>query len=276
MNSENLKFLKKIRLLNNKKVIIYGIGNFTETLIRILSSFSVKISYCISDSYESASLHGLPVRPSMVEDENENFFIIALNSTVCKKTKSNLLTKNVINGDQLLANYYGFSFGRHTFGYEQFFYKMINIEKIGAFCSIAKTVNIAKGNHPTNYISTHPFFYLHNFGHFVERDRNGLLTDINNKKVIIGNDVWIGTNVTILPSVTVGDGAVIGAGSVVTKDVPSYSIVAGVPAKVIRYRFSEEHIEQLLNIQWWNWTDDVIKERISFFSENTNFLRNFS
>jgi len=72
------------------------------------------------------------------------------------------------------------------------------------------------------------------------------------KKVTIGNDVWIGTRALIMDGVTVGDGAVIGAGAVVTKDVPPYAIVGGVPAKIIKYRFSEKKISQMLELQWWN------------------------
>lgn len=93
-----------------------------------------------------------------------------------------------------------------------------------------------------------------------------------NGKVIIGNDVWIGTNVTILPSVTIGNGAIIEAGSVITKDIPDYAVVAGTPAKIIKYRFSEEEITLLNASQWWNWSDEAIKEHISEFSDKREFF----
>ena len=88
------------------------------------------------------------------------------------------------------------------------------------------------------------------------------------KRVKVGNDVWIGTKVIVMGGVTIGDGAVIGAGSIVTKDVPPYAIVAGVPAKIIRYRFSEEIVKELQNIKWWNLPEDILKENISLFQKD--------
>ena len=77
-------------------------------------------------------------------------------------------------------------------------------------------------------------------------------------ETIIGNDVWIGEKVFIKDGIRVGDGAIIGAGAIVTKDVPPYAIVAGVPARIIRYRFDEDVILKLLKIQWWDWSDEKL------------------
>jgi acetyltransferase-like isoleucine patch superfamily enzyme len=107
-------------------------------------------------------------------------------------------------------------------------------------------VSILNGNHPLNAKSLHPFFYNPVLG-YVDK----LL--INRTKLMIGNDVWIGKNVTILPSVSkIENGAAIGAGSVVTKNVPAFAIVAGNPAKIIRYRFDEDIIKEITDSAWWN------------------------
>jgi virginiamycin A acetyltransferase len=83
------------------------------------------------------------------------------------------------------------------------------------------------------------------------------------KRITIGNDVWIGARAVILDGITIGDGAIVGACAVVTKDVPPYAVVAGVPARVIRYRFSEKKIRTLLELQWWEWSPEEIKARLA-------------
>lgn len=129
--------------------------------------------------------------------------------------------------------------------------RVMNAE-IGKFCSIGQEVLIGGlPSHPLHLKSTFPGFYQidHSF-YGVEHEYEYL--DSEFKKVIIGNDVWIGTRAMIMDGVTIGDGAVIGAGALVTKDVPPYAIVGGVPAKIIKYRFSEQKIKEMLASQWWN------------------------
>lgn len=117
---------------------------------------------------------------------------------------------------------------------------------IGKFCSIGPNFCCGLGIHPTDGISTSPYFYR---GRVEEH-----------KQTTIGNDVFIGANVTILDGVTIADGAVIAAGAVVTKDVPAFAIVGGVPAEVKKYRFDEETIEKLLEKQWWNGDAEEIEK----------------
>lgn len=166
---------------------------------------------------------------------------------------------------------YWFKVGKYTYGYSQFFYEGVNLSDIGSFCSIAKNVSITGMNHPTEYITTNPMIYFKSRG-FIKEDNKDLISKDKNNKVSIGNDVWIGMNVTILPSVRIGNGAIIGAGAVVTKDVPDYAVVVGSPAKVIKYRFSDEEIDILNKSKWWEWPDEKIRANIEKFSNKQEFF----
>ncbi len=137
--------------------------------------------------------------------------------------------------------------------------------KIGRFCSISGNVHSVIGSHPTSvFVSTHPCFFSSKgqagFS-FVKESlyRESVYADNEKHQIVIGNDVWIGYGVTILSGVTIGDGAVIAAGAVVTENVKPYSIVGGVPAKIIKYRFDSETITFLENIKWWNKDFEWIK-----------------
>ncbi|MDD3144499.1 MAG: CatB-related O-acetyltransferase [Candidatus Gracilibacteria bacterium] len=132
---------------------------------------------------------------------------------------------------------------------------------IGSFCSIANGVSIlAFNDHNYNKLTS----YTPEYGNiFISK------TEDIGKGIFIGNDVWIGKNVIILPGVNVGNGAVIGAGSIVTKNVPDYAIVGGNPAKIIKYRFSDEIIKKLINSKWWDWEINKIRKNY-----NLEFLNN--
>ena len=130
--------------------------------------------------------------------------------------------------------------------------------RIGAFCSIASYCAIGGGAHPLDMISTSPVFCA---GRNVFGRHFGNIPVEINKPVVIGNDVWIGEGVFIADGLTIGDGAVIGAHSVVTHDVPTYAVVAGAPARILRFRFSEEEIKKLLDIKWWDWPEEKLALR---------------
>ena len=142
----------------------------------------------------------------------------------------------------------------------------VEYAKIGKFCSIADHCRIGMGGHNLNLLSTSPIFTEAINGtrsQWLDHDVNAA----EDKMAVLGNDVWVGSHVLINGGVTVGHGAVIGAGAVVVKDVPPYAIVGGVPARIIRYRFSQEVIEKLLEFEWWNLDDDVLKQNIVFFQK---------
>lgn len=132
----------------------------------------------------------------------------------------------------------------------------INFTNIGKFCSIARNVDIGGFNHDYCLVSTMPSFRFSQLTGGGEKIINHpKYKDLCN----IGNDVWIAAGANVLHNVTIGDGAIVGAGAVVTKDVDPYTIVAGVPAKVIKLRFDKKYINELLEIRWWNWSPEKIK-----------------
>lgn len=183
--------------------------------------------------------------------------------------KQTIYLKNVINNPNIKVGDYTMynDFVNDPTLFEKnnvLYHYPINYDKliIGKFCSIACGAKFLfnSANHNLNSLSTYPFPLF-----FEEWDlkKENVTESWNNKgDIIIGNDVWIGYEAVIMSGVNIGDGAVIGTRAVVTKDVPPYTIVGGVPAKIIRKRFSEEVISKLLEIKWWDWNEEKIKNNI--------------
>lgn len=146
----------------------------------------------------------------------------------------------------------------------------LKMTDVGKFCSIGPQALIGGlGAHPSRYLSSHPAFYSTRMSAgrtFAEHDK---FTDFSH--TYIGNDAWIGARAVILDGVRIGDGAIVGAGAVVTKDVEAYSIVGGVPAKVIGHRFSEEVIASLLETKWWDYPDSTLEKIAEYFSSKTQW-----
>ena len=142
---------------------------------------------------------------------------------------------------------------------------------IGRYCSIASTVKIGLGIHPVDQVSTSPLFYSRR-NVFKKKWAEEDYPVPESRKVIIGNDVWIGVDAKIMGGVNIGDGAIIGAGAVVTKDVASFSIVAGVPARVIRDRFTPDIAKKIAATKWWDFPEDRLKKYCGNFRDPHVFL----
>lgn len=149
--------------------------------------------------------------------------------------------------------------------------------KIGRYCSIASNVKVISATHPTkDFVSTSPMFFstLKQTGKtYCTTNRFNEFLSIEGRTVVIGNDVWIGDGVTIKGGVKIGDGAIVAMNACVTKDVPPYAIVGGVPAKILRFRFNEDEIQKLLSIKWWNKPENWIVNHAEKFNDINEFLK---
>jgi len=148
----------------------------------------------------------------------------------------------------------------------------ISNASIGKFCSIGPDCKIGLGMHPSNtFVTTHPAFF--------STAKQSLLTfaDKNyfdeSKTVTIKNDVWIGANVTVLDGVQISNGVIVAAGSVVTKDIPPYAIVGGVPARIIKFRFDENQIDKLLKTKWWDMDVEFLRKNYKSFHNIKDFIK---
>ena len=157
-------------------------------------------------------------------------------------------------------------------------YNLLHINKrykpkiiVGSFTSIAPNCTcIGGGEHSwvvdNKVVSNYPFAEF-GWGDYPFNTTQG--------NIIIGNDVWIGENVTLLGDVTIGDGVIIGYGTVISKNIPPYAVVVGNPPIIKKYRYSKDVIKKLLKIKWWEWEDDVIRERMEDFNDINKFVNKY-
>ena len=295
------KYEQLERKLNGRQVVIWGCGKYGEIALEMLSSKGYKCEFFVDTNSEKiSSFQGLPVEDTTILDVEKHYVIVAI-FFVYPSIESFLEEKGYSDDDYvyLMENtrynvedtiYKGVSIGRYTCGHAYLLQDFPMATSIGRFCSINKTARIVV-NHPMTSVCTHSFIdvrmfnskeemkrideYVEKYGTYEGNHPFRASKIRDNKPVEIGNDVWIGANVVILPGVKIGDGAILAAGAIVTKDVEPYSIVGGVPAKHIKYRFSDELVAAFMRIKWWEWPVDKIKDNLELFYQPELFCEIF-
>lgn len=303
--------LKKVHFFKQIKrsIWILGAGRGGEICLNVLEENKIFITGFIDVRVNE--LHNFCEKPVISIDEinpRESFVIISLMSLeqylireLCERgfgvddfcliyeQKDPLLDPLFEEWNEKDTMYKGCYVGRYTYGYKTLL-EFPLAKSIGSFCSINKSARIL-ANHSAKCITTSPILgnlhfldiktfvridsYIKEKG-FYKNNALGLRYELaKNPPVVIGNDVWIGGNVSILPGVTIGDGAILAAGAVITKDVEAYSIVGGIPATIIKYRFDEKIRNALLDIKWWNWPIEKIKHNLELFINPVEFVEKF-
>lgn len=234
---------------------------------KIISIVLTNIKY-----YNAIKEYGVVIKDSDV-GENNQFF---KNGLIRKSQFGNhvsiygntRITNSLFSGNNKVGIFCGINnckIGRYSYIND---YSTINNLTIGNFCSIGPNFKVGIGIHPINFISTSPAFYTKDSGLGFSFSKEN--TFASYKDTIIGSDVWIGANVFISEGIVIGDGAIIGSGAVITKDVPPYGIVVGIPGKVMKYRFDELTIAYLLKLRWWEKDDNWLMLNSEFFSQKPN------
>ena len=193
-----------------------------------------------------------------------------LTQGIIKKSRKNYGWRNDLSRYYLLK-YSDIHVGKFSYGYNDIYNSCLKY--IGAFTSIGPNIIIVPNDHRMDWVTTSPIASLSDFS-FTDKDYMYDYCPSEARKITIGNDVWIGANCIIFEGVNIGDGAVIAAGSIIRKDVPPYAVVGGVD-RIIKYRFSDDVIQKLLKIKWWDWEDSKIKENIVLMQDVYKFVKKF-
>lgn len=279
------KIIGMTEILQNKQIIVFGAGSIGKEVSVVLSSLNYRHFFVDNNGslWDTKWLDIQIENPMKIKEYKKGDFIVLIASTYSMEISTQLEELSLIYEEDYYFLYTGLGYrystiingveiGKHSYGFYKHCKPGTLLKKVGAFCSINETAQMGFINHPTEFITTHPFIYEQAYGLLEDKGIQSLFSISDNQGIEIGNDVWIGAGALILPSVKIGDGAIIGAGAVVTKDIPDYAIAVGVPAKVIRYRFTDEEIEILKKIQWWNWSDEKIRECGQDFLNNEEFF----
>ena len=284
----------------DRKLVLFGAGEFGLSVLRQLGRERV---YCFADNDSSkvntviGGKSVLSVRELLDIKHDISIFISAkytFKSAIFQDLSRNGLADYVIgywgkNKVKLMDNAYigrrvslkggnlmarGAYLSDSKVGYASYIGENSQIigASIGHFCSIGPNVRIVSGQHPAHtFVSTHPAFYSPNNSTGIKLVETQLFEEYryadNGYAVKIGNDCWIGDGVLIIEGITIADGTIVAAGAVVTNDTTPYSIIGGVPAEIIKYRFSEEDIDFLIKLKWWDRGKHWIKENAAHFND---------
>lgn len=255
-----------------KKFVIYPFGRqgiITKQLLNV--KYSIQEEFIIDNSLCDVNPNIVRVEALQDIDCTQYTFLLTssmnpeiYNSLIKYVNKENIVDYRFLEGETKI--------GKYCYGPLAFPHRLV--AEVGSFCSFALGVDVV-GNHMLNAVTTHGFLYSPFFADSFENqdaDKGNKYKENMYRKVVIGNDVWLGRNVLITEGVKIGNGVIAGAGAVITKDIPDYAVVGGVPAKIIRYRFTEEQIEKLNKIKWWDWEIEKIKSCYQDFFEIDKFI----
>lgn len=266
-----------------EKFIVYPYGIPGQMTRRILwEKFGIN-PLCVIDNGRAGGRKGFPsleVRKAeylrKIQEDNVAVLVATSNPESCGAILKSLIPF----GDRWkIVDVFPLSVGKHTWG-EGILgqYTGYTIERIGSFCSIAKGACVV-GNHNLQGVSTSALFNGINLDDTAEFggvcENIPLEQMLDSKRCVIGNDVWLGRNVVICNGAEIGNGVIAAAGAVITKDVPDYAVVGGVPARIIKFRYEREQIDSLISIQWWNWPDKLIAERYRDFGDVERFIQKY-
>lgn len=275
-----------------QKFIIFPYGDVGISVKHFLNSaYGIQETY-ILDNHLSKYNKDIQPLAYMANIEDRNDFAVLLSSTnpcIYKELWESLLTyfepeqiaelasmKKKRQKDNCFPEFHT-EIGRYSYGPICHDHELI--ERIGSFCSFAFGV-AAVPNHEMQFLTTHPMIYMGQiyenvevpYSYYEDEGIDWIFKGVQPHKEVrkrkrskIGNDVWLGHNVLITNGADIGNGVIAGAGAVITKDVPDYAVVVGVPAKIIKYRYSAEQRKALNTIRWWDWSDDEIRERYDDF-----------
>lgn len=276
---ETFKQLKEIA--KTRKLVFYGMGKLAEEAFFLLKANGIMVDFFVDRNY--AVVHnflGRQVYSYECLNAKEHYVIVIplqyyaqISATLQKIGFTE--EQDFCKWDSLCSediSYDGVLIGKHSHGFFAFADCLGEstknyISSVGRYVSINKTAFMG-GDHKMSVTTSHEVYRMAGIEDKMKLPKN---------RVAIGNDVWIGANTFINASKvkSIGDGAIIAAGAVVVTDVPPYAIMCGVPAKVKKYRFSEEEIEILQKVQWWNWSEEEIKENAELFLDEKSFFEKY-